>query len=128
MESAILLMRIGVFLKIWAAKLVVFSSKTVISRGTCFKKLNLQKCFSEPFFDGACLCIVNLIMAPVFLVKKRYPFHVFFLILTEITRRSCRRFSKVERCKRCRRVEAKVHFYRFAKIKIASAPCKVTVL
>ena len=97
----------------------MLSSKTVISRGTCVKKLNLRKRFSEPFFDGACLCIVNLIIAPVFLIKKRYPFHAFFIILMEITRRSCRRFSKVERCKRCRRVEAKMDFYRFAKIKIA---------
>ena len=65
------------FLEIGAAKLVVFSSKTVISRWTCFKKLSLRNSFSEPFFDGACLCIVNLIMALVFLIKKRYPFHVF---------------------------------------------------
>ena len=56
----------------------MLSSKTVISRGTCVKKLNLRKRISELFFDGACLCIVNLIMAPVFLIKKRYPFHVCF--------------------------------------------------
>ena len=40
------------FLETGAAKLVVFSLKTVISRGTCVKKLNLLKRFSEPFFDG----------------------------------------------------------------------------
>ena len=103
----------------------MLSSKTVISRGTCVKKLNLWKSFSESFFDGACLCIVNLIITPVFLITKRYPFHVFFIILTGITRRSSRRFSKVERCKWCRCVEAKVNLYRFAKIIIASLPAKL---
>ena len=64
------------FLEIGASKLAVFSSKTVISRGTCVKKLNLRKRLSERFVDGTCLCIVNLIIALVFLIKKRYPFHV----------------------------------------------------
>ena len=43
-------------------------------------------------------------------IRKQFSFARFF---------NSRRFSKVERCKRCRRVEAKMHFYRFAKIKIA---------
>ena len=58
------------FWEIGPSKLVVFSSKTVISRGTCFKKLNLSGSFLESFFVGACLCIVNLIIAPVFLNNK----------------------------------------------------------
>ena len=59
------------FLETGASKFVVLSSKTVISRGTCVKKLNLLKRFSEPFFDGACLCGVNVIIAPVFLIQKK---------------------------------------------------------
>ena len=66
------------FLEIGASKLVVFSLKTVISRRTCVKKLNLLKRFSEPFLDGACLCGVNVIIPPVFLIKKGYPFRVFY--------------------------------------------------
>ena len=65
------------FLEIGPSKLIVFTSKTGISRGTCFKKLNLSRSFLESFFVGACLCIVNVITAHVLLAKKRYPFHAF---------------------------------------------------
>ena len=48
-------------LKIGATKFVLLSSKTVISRVTYVKKLNLLKRFSEPFYDGASLYGVSVI-------------------------------------------------------------------
>ena len=91
----------------------MFSSKTVISRGTCFKKLNLSRSFLESFFVGACLCIVNLITAHVLLAKKRYPFHVFVRIVVVMSGAAADFLRELKRVKTCRRVEAKKQFVWF---------------
>ena len=61
-----------IFLKIGATKFVLLSSKMVVSRGRCVKKLNLLKRFSESFCDGASLYGLSVII-PLMFLNNKYP-------------------------------------------------------